>query len=130
MNKETIEQTLNKRPRVYAWTKVQQTFLWCFVLAGITSFAIGVFKLMAGVAKVFLIEELSKSISHEVGKEHLQGNIHILLVKSLGTLQTQLIIYILLLSLSCFIIARYCQKVLNRNRYILQLEQIIKEQIK
>ena len=128
MYKEAVEQLIHNRPRVYSWLGIQQLFLWLFTLSGITFFVVSIYQIISGAFKMIFINQISKQIALKIGNIELQNEISKILQNALGKMQVQLILYSLLLSICCFIIARYCQKVLNRNRYILKLEQIIKEQ--
>ncbi|MFL5754478.1 MAG: hypothetical protein ACJ76F_13785 [Bacteroidia bacterium] len=128
MEKTKQDLFIPARPRVYSWLNFQRILLWLFCINGIIAFSVFIFKLSISILEMMLIERAGKEIAMELNRQEMQNKIEILLIRELEPLKTELLIYLLSVCLLFFILARYCQKVINRNKYILELEGIIKRE--
>lgn len=121
-----IEDLIVKRPRVYGWFGFQRFLLWLFIFLGIFFFFNTLYIFACGLVKYFFIDEMSQEIARKFNVS--QREVKQLLINYFDPIKYKPILYSFSLSTSFFIIARYSQKVINRNRYILQLEAAVRNE--
>ena len=120
MDKILIDDLIAKRPRVYGWLGFQKFLLWTFLILGIMLLINTAFIIASGLIRYSVIEETSRQIAN---KYHLdQKEVLDFLISWLAQIKLKVILYSFFLSVSFFSLSRYCQKIINRNRYILRLE--------
>lgn len=115
---------LASRPNAYGWLGFQRFLLFMFILLGIIMFFNTVYIVCRGLIKYSVIIETSRELAGSKGDEIKMKEF---LVNYIEPIKYKAILYSFFLSLSFFIIARYCQKTINRNRYILRLEEELKK---
>lgn len=117
---EEIDLLIAKRPRAYSWLGFQRFLLWTFLLLGIILFFNTVYIIASGIVHYLFIDEAS----HEIASRYQlsQQDVQEILIKYFDPLKLKSILYSFFLSFSFFTLARYCQKVINRNNYILIME--------
>jgi len=118
---EEFDLLISRRPRAYSWLGFQRFLLWTFIVLGIMLFFNTVYIIVIGITHYLFIDEAS----HEIASRYQlsQQNVQEILIKYFDPLKYKSILYSFFLSLSFFVLARYSQKVINRNRYILLLEK-------
>lgn len=124
MENTEITHLIAARPNAYGWLGFQRFLLRIFLILGLILSFNTVYIVSCGIIKYSLIEEASGEFTGTPGDKVKMQNF---LMKCTDPIQTKAILYSFFLSLSFFIIARYCQKTLNRNRYILRLEKELKK---
>ena len=124
---KTIEfdKHIANRPRVYAQLGFQRTLLLLFLTFGIIFFVNTGIIAVTSMFKYLLIDQ----VSHEISQTYSTVNkkaINALLTEHFEPIKYRAIAYSFFLSISFFIISRYCQKIINRNKYIIKLEEELK----
>lgn len=118
---EEIGLLITRRPRAYSRLVFQRFLRWTFLVLGIILFFNTAYIIASGIAHYLFIDEASHEIA---GRYQLnQQDVEEILIKYFDPLKYKSILYSFFLSLSFFILARYSQKVINRNNYILLLER-------
>lgn len=125
MGTTELEQLMARRPKAYGWLNFQRFLIWLFLILGILLFIHTITIVAMGFMKIMIIEEASREVALKYQAD--EADVHTILVKYLEPFKYAAILYSFFLSMSCFVIARYCQKIINRNRYILQIEQALKK---
>lgn len=120
MGKSEMDSIIAGRPKAFAWLGFQRSLLWLFLALGIVFMINTSCIVVSGMIKYFFIDEASKKIAAEF--QINQFKVQDILLKYLNPLNYEVILYNFFLSISFFITARYCKKIMNRNKYILQLE--------
>lgn len=114
---------MNSRPRAFGRLKFQRFMIWSFSGLGLLFFVIFLTRLYLSLTKVVAIYEVNNLAFNQSNDPEKAQKIAQKAKETLDCLHQELLIYAFLLSLLCFTIARYGQKTLNRNRYILKLEE-------
>ena len=114
------------RPWVYSRFGYQRFFLVLFLILGILSLFNTLGIIAWGLIKAYVLDEASASIATQYNLKDQEPQIRQTLYEYLNPIRIKVILYSFSLTLCFFILARYCQKVLNRNRYIVKLEEEIK----
>lgn len=113
------------RPRAYRWLLYQRILAWTFLLVGIVLLATGINIIMMTALKetalLYCKENINDIIGFYIPPEFVD---HILtyFLPVLRNIQITLGISVIGLSLLCLVIARYCQKIIKRNKYIMRVE--------
>ncbi len=118
---EEIDLLITRRPRAYSRLGFQRFLLWTFLVLGIILFFNTAYIIASGIVHYLFIDEASREIA--VRYQLNQRDVEEILIKYFDPLKYKSILYSFFLSLSFFILARYSQKVINRNNYILLLER-------
>lgn len=121
MNTSAIDNLIASRPRVFDWLGFQRFWLWIFLILGIIFLFNTGYIIACGLVKSYFIDEASKELAIQLNTD--QQHVKAVLVKYFDPIKYKAILYSFFLSLCFFILARYCQKIINRNKYILLLEQ-------
>lgn len=118
---EEIDMLIARRPVAYTRLGFQRFLLWMFILCGIILFFNTVYIIVSGLTDVIFI----MTASHEIADRYRlnQQDVEEILIKYLEPIKYKAILYSFFLSLALFLMARYAQKVINRNKYILLLER-------
>jgi hypothetical protein len=118
---EEIDVLIAGRPRAYTWLGFQRVLLWTFLSLGIILFFNTVYMVASGIAEYLYIEKASQEIAkiYQLNKKEVEE----ILIRYFDPIKYKSYLYSFFLSLSFFIIARYAQKVINRNQYIILLEK-------
>jgi hypothetical protein len=125
MENTEITNLMAARPNVYGWLGFQRFWLRIFLMLGLILSFNTVYIVSCGIIKYYLIDKASAEFAEAY---HInQADMQEFLTEHLEPIKYKAILYSFFLSLSFFIIARYCQKTLNRNRYIMRLEEELKK---
>lgn len=123
--KRKMDGLIAARPKAFRYLVYQRILVWLFLVTGIVLFATGNYIIMVSAVKesalVYCKENMSTIIGFYIPPEFVD---HILtyFLPVIRNIQITLGISVIGLSILCLIIARYCQKTLNRNKYIMRLE--------
>ena len=120
-----LEHLMARRPKAYGWLNFQRFLIWFFLILGILLFIHTITIVTMGFMKIMIIEEASREVASRYQAD--ESDVRTILVRYLEPIKYVTILYCFFLSMSCFVIARYCQKIINRNRYILQIEQELRK---
>lgn len=120
-----LEHLMARRPKAYGWLNFQRFLTWFFLILGILLFINTIAIVTMGLMRYMIIEEASREVASRYQAD--ESDVRTILVRYLEPIKYVTILYSFFLSMSCFVIARYCQKIINRNRYILQIEQELKK---
>lgn len=121
MEKEKINNLIIKRPRAYGWIIPQRLFLWLFILCGGICIINTAIIITIGIIEYSSLEEFSRQVAGSSPSD--QQQVMEFLLNWLEPIKYKAILYSIFLSVLFFILARYSQKIINRNRYILKLER-------
>ena len=123
MENTEINNLIASRPNAYGWLGFQRFLLFIFFILAIIFLFNAFCIVIYGLVEYVLMSKAANELADEIGhREEIQD-----LVKHFDPIKYKAILYSFFLSLSFFIIARYCQKTINRNRYILRLEEELKK---
>lgn len=117
---QNIELLIAGRPRVYVQNGFQRFLIWLFVSLGILFILNTFYILTRSLFDYILIYAAAEEIAQRYQLDQTQ--VEEILLKHFDPIKYKAALYSFFLSAAFFIIARYCQKVINRNRYILRLE--------
>ena len=126
MDNRVVTNIIAERPKAYEWFGFQQFFMIVFLITGIGFLINTLYTLIGGAAKMIIIEAISNELTKGTGVK--PEEVQKVLMTLVGSLELEILIFSLLLSATFFMLARYCKKTINRNRYILKLEQVLKNQ--
>lgn len=116
-----MDRLITRRPGAYTQLGFQRFLLWFFIMLGIMLFFNTVYIVVNGIVHYLFIDEASYEIANRYQLNQLE--VKEILVRYFDPLKFKAMFYSFFLSLALFFMARYAQKVINRNRYIISLEQ-------
>lgn len=117
---KNIEILIAGRPRVYVQNGFQRFLIWLFVSLGILFILNTFYILTRSFFEYVFISQAAEEIAQRYGLD--QKQLEDILMRYFDPIKYKAALYSFFLSASFFTIARYCQKVINRNKYILRLE--------
>lgn len=121
-----LKELIEKRPKVYGWLKVQRILFWFYLLFALILLWFTFFHVFAGLFADGIIKGLSEEIARSLDMESKTHEIYEILYRFFEPYNALAIFNYLLLSIAFFGLARYSIKVVNRNNYILKIEECIK----
>ena len=118
---EEIDMLIARRPRAYTRLGFQRFLLWIFLVSGTILFFNTVYIIVSGLTEFILIMNASREIAERY--QLSQQEVEEILIRYFNPMHYKAILYSFFLSLALFLMARYAQKVINRNAYIALLEK-------
>lgn len=123
--KEKMDALIAGRPKAYRMLAYQRILAWTFLLVGIALLATGINIIMVTTIKetalVYCKENINDIIGFYIPPEFVD-HIMTYFLPVIRNIQLALGISVIGLSVLCLIIARYCQKTIKRNKYIMRME--------
>ncbi len=118
---EEIDMLIARRPSAYTRLGFQRFLLWLFLVSGIFLFFNTVYIIVSGLTEFIFIMNASR----EIAERYLlsQQDVEEILIRYFNPIHYKAMLYSFFLSLTLFFMARYAQKVINRNKYISLLEK-------
>jgi hypothetical protein len=128
--KETIHQLkklIKDRRVVFSHLSWQRFLLVLFLIIGLVFFISGTIFIFISIVQSMYVEELTNQIADETNLERYKDVIRHICTEVIQPKEMWSACKSLFLGISFLSLSRYCQKVLNRNKYILTLEEEIKK---
>jgi hypothetical protein len=128
--KETLHQLKNlikDRRVVFSHLSWQRFLLVLFLIIGLVFFISGTIFIFISIVQSMYVEELTNQIADETNLERYKDVIRHICTEVIQPKEMWSACKSLFLGISFLALSRYCQKVLNRNKYILTLEEEIKK---
>ena len=122
-----LKALIKDRCSVYSHLSFQRFLLVFFLVTGLLFFISGTVNIFISIIQTIYIDELTNEIAKEAELENYKEIVHRVCVTVIQPKELWSAFKSLLLGLSLLALSRYCQKVLNRNKYILKLETEIKK---
>lgn len=110
-----------RRPGVYRRLGFQRVLLWMFVFFGLILFFNTLYIVARSVAEYVFIDQTSREIA--IRYQLSPQSVEEILMNYFEPIKYKAMLYSFFLSFCLFFMARYAQKVINRNKYILLLEK-------
>ncbi|PKP19253.1 MAG: hypothetical protein CVU05_11800 [Bacteroidetes bacterium HGW-Bacteroidetes-21] len=124
LQSEQIENIIKSRPRSFGWFTLQKIWLIIFIIVGCVFFSIFLWQLLTYMTQIVFIEASIENLQQQLKISKETSTIIIEQLIKRGAIFS--IVESFFLSIFSFIIARYCKKVINRNRYIIKMERELK----
>lgn len=123
--KQKMDALIAGRPRAYRSLIFQRILVWLFLLKGVLLFLAGLYIIMVSAFKETAMLYLKENMSDVIGfyiPPDFADHILTYFIPLFRNIQIALGVSVIGLSVLCLIIARYCQKTINRNKYIMRIE--------
>lgn len=128
--KETVSrlnELIKDRRSVFSKLDFQRFLLVLFLVIGLLFFISGMLAIFISIVQMVYVDELTNQIASETNLEKYKDIIKHICTEVIQPMELWSGCKSSFLGISFLALSRYCQKVLNRNRYILTLEAEIKK---